>query len=82
MMGLLPSCRSGDKASEESAQPGMVTYTIPGITFGMPSSVGPLQFAPVFTSRHTAEIAWVRLSCMSDHCHMQSRLCRKPQDKL
>lgn len=42
--------------------PGMLTYTIPGITIRMPSSVGPLQFAPHFTTRHTAEVAWVRMT--------------------
>lgn len=54
------SCRKGHQAVREALQTGLTTYTIPGIAFGMPTSVGPLHFAPVFTSRRTAEIAWVR----------------------
>lgn len=64
---LLVSCRTGNRAGDASVQPGMVTYTIPGVAFGMPSSVGPLHFAPVFTSRHTAEIAWVQ-TCFCTGC--------------
>jgi len=64
---LMVSCRKNDQAGDAPVQPGMVTYTIPGIAFGMPSSVGPLHFAPVFTSRHTAEIAWVQ-TCLCTGC--------------
>ncbi len=64
---LMVSCRKSDQAGDASVQSGMVTYTIPGIAFGMPSSVGPLHFAPVFTSRHTAEIAWVQI-CLRTGC--------------
>ena len=64
---LVVSCRKGDQACDAAVQPGMVTYTVPGVAFGMPSSVGPLHFAPVFTSRHTAEIAWV-LFCLGTGC--------------
>jgi len=64
---LMMSRRKSDQAGDASVKPGMVTYTIPGVAFGMPSSVGPLHFAPVFTSRHTAEIAWVR-PCLCIGC--------------
>jgi len=64
---LMMSRRKSDQAGDASVQPGMVTYTIPGVAFGMPSSVGPLHFAPVFTSRHTAKIAWVR-PCLCIGC--------------
>ncbi len=79
---LMVSCRQGDQAGDASVLPGMVTYTIPGIAFGMPSSVGPLHFAPVFTSRHTAEIAWVQ-SCLCTGCiiflqHLAKRAKLRP----
>ncbi|KAL0046084.1 hypothetical protein WJX82_001939 [Trebouxia sp. C0006] len=67
----------GDQAGDASVLPGMVTYTIPGIAFGMPSSVGPLHFAPVFTSRHTAEIAWDVVCEMLILRHVQKRKLRR-----
>ncbi|DBA98759.1 TPA: hypothetical protein ACH3X1_014530 [Trebouxia sp. C0004] len=69
--------RGKSDAGDASVQPGMVTYTIPGITFGMPSSVGPLHFAPVFTSRHTAEIAWDVVREMLILRHVQKRKLRR-----
>lgn len=66
-----------DQAGDASVQPGMMTYTIPGIAFGMPSSVGPLHFAPVFTSRHTAEIAWDVVREMLILRHIQKRKLRR-----
>ena len=47
--------------------PGMTMYSIPGITFQLSSSVGPLEFSPLFTSRHTAEAAWVRQHLFLSH---------------
>ena len=44
---------------EESLRRGLLAYTIPGIWLDMPTLVGPLRFTPVFTSRHTATMAWV-----------------------
>lgn len=38
---------------------GMTTFTIPGVSFALPTTAGPLNFSLVFTSRHTAEVAWV-----------------------
>ena len=61
------SARRQDSGSvTDEIGPGMATYTIPGISFTMPSSVGPLQFFPLFTSRHTAEVVWVWIipSCL------------------
>lgn len=39
-------CRE-DTQIEEQIVPGLPTYTIPGITLDVPSSVGPLQFTPL-----------------------------------
>lgn len=77
------ACRQDDGSGLDGLVPGMATYTIPGISFTMPSSVGPLQFSPLFTTRHTAEIAWVWtilfLGCLVVICHL-SNAC--PQSQL
>lgn len=54
----------------------MLAYTIPGIWLDMPTLVGSLRFTPVFTNRHTATMAWVRLPlCVSTSVSVCVCLC-------
>ena len=59
-------CR-GNTQTDDQVVPGLATYSIPGIAFVVQSTVGPLQFSPLFTSRRTAELTWVR-SFPASHC--------------
>ena len=69
--------RDGEKTLKRPASIGMQVYQIPGVSFGLPTEVGPTDFSLVFTSRHAAKISWVSGVAASICMHAQDAALRR-----
>lgn len=65
--------RDGEKMLKRPANPDLRVFQIPGVSFVLPTTTGPLEHFPAFTSRHTAKMVWVSIvAALASTCAVQA----------